>query len=297
MARALHAMRLRLLLLALPGIGAIAAGGRDATAGGAGDRPNIVLVMPDDVGYGDFACLGNPVIRTPHIDAFHRESVRLADFHVSPTCAPTRCALLTGRHEFKSGVTHTILERERMSLKATTLAQVLKSAGYSTGVFGKWHLGDEARYQPGRRGFDEVFIHGGGGIGQTYPGSCGDAPGNTYFDPAILHNGTFEKTEGYCTDSFFGRALTWMDERRKGDAPFFAYITPNAAHAPLQCPDEYSRRYAGKVPRRIEVLRHDREHRRQLRTAAAEAPGMGRRGEHAGRLHDRQRRDRGHQDL
>ena len=248
MARVFHAMRLHLLLLALPGIGAIAAGGRDATAGGVGDRPNIVLVMPDDVGYGDFACLGNPVIRTPHIDAFHRESVRLADFHVSPTCAPTRCALLTGRHEFKSGVTHTIYERERMSLKATTLAQVLKSAGYSTGVFGKWHLGDEARYQPDRRGFDEVFIHGGGGIGQTYPGSCGDVPGNTYFDPAILHNGTFEKTEGYCTDSFFGRALTWMDERRKGGAPFFAYITPNAAHAPLQCPEEYSRRYAEKVP-------------------------------------------------
>ena len=233
--------------MSLP-VGAIAPRRADATAGGVGDRPNIILVMPDDVGYGDFACLGNPIIRTPNIDAFHGQSVRFTDFHVSPTCAPTRCALMTGRHEFKSGVTHTILERERMSLKATTLAQVLKSAGYTTGIFGKWHLGDEAAYQPDRRGFDEVFIHGGGGIGQTYPGSCGDAPGNTYFDPAILHNGTFEKTKGYCTDVFFGRAMTWMDEQRKGDAPFFAYITPNAAHAPLQCPEEYSRRYAGKVP-------------------------------------------------
>src|SRR5947209_4501696 len=185
-------------------------------ARGAGPaRPNIVVVMPDDVGYGDFACLGNPIIRTPHIDALHARSVRFTDFHVSPTCAPTRTALMTGRHEFKSGVTHTVFERERMSLGATTLAEVLRSGGYATGVFGKWHLGDEDAYQPGRRGFDEVFIHGAGGIGQTYPGSCGDAPGNTYFNPALLHNGMFEKTKGYCTDLFFGRALAWMDEVRR----------------------------------------------------------------------------------
>ncbi len=210
-------------------------------------RPNIVLVMTDDHGYGDLGFTGNPIIQTPHLDAFARESVRFTDFHVSPTCAPTRCAFMTGRHEFRSGVTHTIHERERMSLKATTLAQVLKSAGYTTGIFGKWHLGDEPAYQPNRRGFDEVFIHGAGGLGQSYPGSCGDAPGNTYFDPAILHNGRFEKTKGYCTDVFFGQALTWMDARRKAGSPFFAYITPNAPHAPLQCPEEYERRYAGKV--------------------------------------------------
>ncbi len=214
-------------------------------------RPNIILVMPDDIGYGDFSCLGNPVIRTPHIDAFSGQSVRLNDFHVSPTCAPTRSALMTGRHEFKSGVTHTIMERERMSLKATTLAQVLKSAGYVTGIFGKWHLGDEAAYQPERRGFDEVYIHGAGGIGQTYPGSCGDAPGNMYFDPALLHNGVFEKSKGYCTDLFFDQALAWMDRQRQGPAPFFAYITPNAAHGPLQCPDDYARRHAGEVPENV----------------------------------------------
>jgi len=154
---------------------------------------------------------------------------------------------MTGRHEFRSGVTHTILERERMSLKALTLAQALKSAGYATGIFGKWHLGDEAPYQPDQRGFDEVFIHGAGGIGQTYAGSCGDAPGNAYFDPAIRHNGRFEKTKGYCTDVFFGQALNWMDTRRKDKSPFFAYITPNAPHAPLQCPEEYAKRHAGQV--------------------------------------------------
>ena len=124
--------------------------------------PNIIIVMPDDIGYGDFACLGNSIIRTPTIDALSRESVRFTDFHVSPTCAPTRAALMTGRHEFKSGVTHTIYERERLSLQATTLAQMLKSAGYATGIFGKWHLGDEPDRWPSKRGFDEMFIHGGG---------------------------------------------------------------------------------------------------------------------------------------
>jgi arylsulfatase len=208
--------------------------------------------MPDDVGYGDFSCHGNPVVRTPHLDAFYKQSIRFTDFHVSPTCAPTRCALMTGRHEFKSGVTHTIYERERMSLKAATLPQMVQRAGYTTGIFGKWHLGDEAAYQPGRRGFDEVFIHGGGGIGQTYPGSCGDAPGNTYFSPALLHNGKFEKTTGYCTDVFFDQALAWIERQHasgsgSGGKPFFAYITPNAAHAPLQVPDEYFARYRGKV--------------------------------------------------
>src|SRR4051812_11090568 len=229
----------------LAALAVLAALGLPATpARGAGRPPNIILVMPDDIGYGDYACLGNPIVRTPAVDAFKRDSLLFTQFHASPTCAPTRAALMSGRHEFKSGVTHTILERERMSLKAVTLAQVLKSAGYTTGIFGKWHLGDEPAYQPNRRGFDEVFIHGAGGIGQTYAGSCGDAPGNTYFDPAILHNGQFEKTKGYCTDVFFGQALKWLDSTRQKGQPFFAYIVPNAPHAPLQCPEEYSKRYA-----------------------------------------------------
>jgi arylsulfatase len=210
------------------------------------ERPNIVLVMTDDQGYGELACHGNPLIQTPNWDRLFRESVRFTDFHVSPTCAPTRASLMTGRHEFRSGVTHTILERERLSLKAVTLAQVLKSAGYATGIFGKWHLGDEAPYQPNRRGFDEVFIHGAGGIGQTYPGSCGDAPGNTYFSPAILHNGRFEKTEGFCTDVFFSQALQWIGARRQERAPFFAYVATNAPHSPYVCPEKYSQLYAGK---------------------------------------------------
>jgi arylsulfatase len=208
--------------------------------------PNIILVMPDDIGYGDYACLGNPVVRTPSVDAFKKESLLFTQFQASPTCAPTRAALLTGRHEFRNGVTHTIFERERMTLKATTLAQVLKSAGYATGIFGKWHLGDEDAYRPEHRGFDEVYIHGGGGIGQTYAGSCGDAPGNTNINPALWHNGEWEKTEGYCTDLFFDQAIRWINTCREKQQPFFAYITPNAAHAPLVVPEKYYAHYFGK---------------------------------------------------
>jgi len=200
-------------------------------------RPNIIYVMTDDQGYGDIAALGNPVLATPNLDRMHRESVRLTEFHVSPTCAPTRAALLTGRHEFRSGVTHTVCERERLALSAVTLPELLRRrAGYATGIFGKWHLGDEDAYQPGSRGFDRVFIHGGGGIGQSYPGSCGDAPGNTYFDPVIRSDGTFVKTKGYCTDVFFDAALAWIDGRRKTGEPFFCVLTPNAPHDPLDCP-------------------------------------------------------------
>jgi arylsulfatase A-like enzyme len=210
-------------------------------------RPHIVFVLTDDQGYGDLSCHGNPVLKTPNIDRLHDEGVRFTDFHVSPTCSPTRSALLTGRHEFKNGVTHTILERERLTPKATTLAEVLKTAGYTTGIFGKWHLGDEPSRWPSNRGFDEMFIHGCGGIGQSYAGSCGDAPGNTYFDPAILHNGKFEKTKGYCTDVFFAQALRWIESVKGNDRPFFCYIPTNAPHAPLQVRPEDEARYRDKV--------------------------------------------------
>lgn len=210
-------------------------------------RPNIIFILTDDQGYGDLSANGNPVLQTPNLDRMRGESVRFTDFHVSPTCAPTRSALLTGRHEFRNGVTHTIQERERLALDAITLPQVLQRAGYQTGIFGKWHLGDEPEYQPGKRGFGEVFIHGAGGIGQSYPGSCGDAPGNKYFDPMILHNGTFEKTRGYCTDVFFDKALAWIGEV-KDRGPFYCHLATNAPHTPLQVRPEDEARYAGKVP-------------------------------------------------
>jgi arylsulfatase len=213
----------------------------------AADQPNIVFILTDDQGYGDISAHGNPILKTPHLDRLRSESVRFEDFHVSPTCAPTRSALFTGRHEFKNGVTHTILERERLAPGAVTLAQTLRDSGYATGIFGKWHLGDEDEYLPTARGFTEMFIHGAGGIGQSYPGSGGDAPGNKYFNPAIFHNGRFVKTSGYCTDVFFRQARDWMRSQHEAGKPFFAYIPTNAPHSPYIAKPGDAALYEGKV--------------------------------------------------
>ncbi|MDP4720959.1 MAG: arylsulfatase [Akkermansiaceae bacterium] len=225
-------MKITSLLLAFVGIISSAA---------AEKKPNILFIITDDQGYGDLACHGHPFLKTPNLDKLHSESTRFTDYHVSPTCAPTRAALMSGKNPFEVGVTHTILERERLALNVTTVADILKEAGYETGIFGKWHLGEEDAYQPGSRGFDEVFIHGAGGIGQNFAGSQGDVPGNDYFDPTILHNGIFEKTSGFCTDVFVREALGWMHEKR--DKPFFAYIALNAPHGPFHAPEKYKEMY------------------------------------------------------
>src|SRR5690606_26843628 len=126
---------------------------------------------------------------------------------------------------------------------ATILPQVLKTAGYTSGIFGKWHLGDEHDYQPDQRGFDETFIHGGGGIGQSYDCSCADAPDNRYHDPVIRHNGRFVRTEGFCTDVFFPAALGWIKEQADANQPFFAYIATNAPHGPFIAPEKNAKRF------------------------------------------------------
>ena len=211
-----------------------------------GSRPNIILVMTDDQGMGDLSCLGNPVLRTPNLDRFYGLSTRFTEFHVSPTCAPTRAAIMSGRHEFKNGVTHTIKEREIMALSSTTIPELLSQNGYETGIFGKWHLGDEDAHQPYNRGFTETFIHGAGGIGQAYEGSCADFPPNKddrYFNNVILHNDTIVQTKGFCTDIFFKAALGWIREMDETDKPFFAYITPNAPHGPMIAPESYAKRF------------------------------------------------------
>jgi len=215
----------------------------DSGAGLAGSRPNLILVMTDDQGYAPVGKNGHPWIRTPNLDTLHDAGARFERFLVSPTCSPTRSALMTGRHPLKNGVTHTIFERERLTLDAVTLPEILKQAGYKTGIFGKWHLGDEEPYQPENRGFDEVFIHGAGGIGQAYDCSCADVPNNSYFDPVIRHNGTFVKTKGFCTDVFFTAGLGWIRERQAEDEPFFAYISTNAPHAPYHAPESNIKRF------------------------------------------------------
>jgi arylsulfatase A-like enzyme len=189
--------------------------------------PNVVLVISDDQGYGDLSAHGSPRVQTPALDRFRRESTALDRFHASPTCAPTRAALLSGLHEFRCGVSHTLMGRGLLRPGIATMPEMFRAAGYRTGIFGKWHLGDAYPCRPEDRGFDEVFVHGGGGIGQI-----GDHWGNGYFDPWIRRRGGWEKTRGYCTDVFFHEAIRWLGERATAKERFFLLLAPNAPHAP-----------------------------------------------------------------
>ena len=202
----------------------------------AGEKPNIVLVITDDQGYGDLGCNGNPYIKTPSIDQFSNDAVSFSNFHVSTTCAPTRGALMSGRHTNRVNVFHTISGRSLLFEDEVILPQVLGMNGYVSGMFGKWHLGDNYPYRPEDRGFAEVVRHGGGGICQMP-----DYWGNDYFDDTYWHNGETQKYDGYCTDVFFNEALRFIDENK--DQPFFCYISPNAPHGPLNVPKEYMDMY------------------------------------------------------
>ena len=200
--------------------------------------PNVILLLTDDQGYGDLSCHGNPILKTPYLDRLHDESVRFTNFHVSPSCAPSRSALMTGRYANATGVWHTVNGRSLLDPEEVTMAQCFRTAGYSTGIFGKWHLGDTYPLRPGDRGFEEVLVHGGGGVHQTP-----DYFGNDYFDDTYHHNGKLEKFSGFCTDIWFDNAMKFMERSQTARRPFFSYIPTNAAHAPFWAPDEYSKLY------------------------------------------------------
>ena len=202
-------------------------------------KPNIVLVITDDQGYGDLGCHGNSVIKTPNMDAFHAAAVRLTDFHVDPLCAPTRAGLLTGRYAFRCGVTAAFAGRSILRPDETTIAEILKQNGYTTGLFGKWHLGDNFPFRPNERGFDETIVYWSGGATQA-----ADAWGNDYFDDRYSHNNVVEQFQGYCTDVFFREGAKWIEENR--DRPFFAYFPLNAPHGPLFVDEKYSKPYLAK---------------------------------------------------
>ena len=221
-------------LALLPGC---ASGGRGVK--GIGRRPNVVLVMTDDQGYGDLHCHGNDVIDTPNLDKLHARSIRLTDFHVDPTCSPTRSALMTGHYSTKTGVWHTIMGRSMLGAHETTVADVFSANGYKTAIFGKWHLGDNYPFRPQDRGFGEVLIHGGGGVGQGP-----DYWGNDYFDDTYFHNGKPEKFEGYCTDVWFDGALNFIEANK--NRPFFCYVPTNAPHGPYNVAEKYSKPYLDK---------------------------------------------------
>ncbi|WP_127580095.1 arylsulfatase [Paenibacillus koleovorans] len=204
-------------------------------------KPNVVFVITDDQGYGDLGCAGNPIIRTPHIDRLHAESVRFTDFHVGPTCAPTRAGLMTGHYHNSTGVWHTIGGRSLLRKDEISLADVFSANGYRTGIFGKWHLGDNYPYRPHDRGFQEAVVHGGGGIGNTP-----DYWGNDYFDDTYFDRGSPRRFEGYCTDVWFRLGLDFIERHR--DEPFFCYIPTNAPHSPFQVEERYVEPYRGQVP-------------------------------------------------
>ena len=197
------------------------------------ERPNIVIVITDDQGYGDLACHGNPIIKTPHLDKLYNESTVLTDYHVAPTCSPTRAALLTGHWTNRTGVWHTIMGRSMIRENEVTIGQHFEK-DYATAMFGKWHLGDNYPYRPEDRGFEEVYRHGGGGVGQTP-----DVWDNSYFDGAYFHNQKIVPAKGFCTDVFFEQANEFIKEAAKTDEPFLAYISLNAPHGPLHAPQKY----------------------------------------------------------
>jgi arylsulfatase A-like enzyme/dienelactone hydrolase len=209
---------------------------------GAGRRPNVLVIITDDQGYGDLSRHGNPVLKTPHLDRLASGGVELTQFYVSPVCAPTRASLMTGRWNYRTRVVDTYLGRAMMDPAEVTLAEVLGGAGYRTGLFGKWHLGDNFPMRPQDQGFQEVLMHRGGGIGQP-----SDPPGGeSYFDPLLLHNGQLVKTKGYCSDVFTDAALRFIERER--DKPFFCYLAFNAPHAPYQVPPQYAETYRRLIP-------------------------------------------------
>ena len=201
------------------------------------DRPNIVLIMTDDQGWAQLGSHGDPVLKTPHLDALAEEAVEMTRFYVSPVCAPTRAALMTGRYNYRTGVVDTYLGRAMMHPDEVTIAEILGGNGYRTGIFGKWHLGDNYPLRTVDQGFQESVVHKGGGIGQP-----SDPPGSDYFDPILFHNGEQKQFSGYCTDVYFDEAMRWIGDG--GDAPFFAYIPTNAPHSPYLVPDSYREPYA-----------------------------------------------------
>jgi len=202
----------------------------------------IVLIVTDDQGYGDFGFYGNANIRTPQLDAMAERSARLDPFYVHPVCAPTRAALMTGRHPQRTGAIDTWVGRAMMAPEEVTVAEVLRDAGWATGIFGKWHLGDCYPMRAMDQGFAETLVHRGGGIGQPADPEGGEGK---YTDPVLFHNGERLEAEGYCTDVFFDAALQWIRAQHAAERPFFAYVPTNAPHGPFHdVPEALRKSYA-----------------------------------------------------
>jgi len=204
-------------------------------------RPNVVLVMTDDQGSGDFGFAGNRWVDTPELDLMAARSARLTSFYVSPVCSPTRASLMTGRYNQRTRAIDTWIGRSMLEPDEVTIAELLREAGYATGIFGKWHLGDCYPMRPQDQGFEKVLVHRGGGIGQPADPEGGEGK---YTDAVLFEDGERVETEGYCTDVYFDAALTWMRAEHARGRPFFAYVATNAPHGPFDdVPRELYERY------------------------------------------------------
>jgi arylsulfatase A len=199
-------------------------------------KPNILLMMTDDQGFGDMSGHGNPVLKTPNLDRLAKESTEFMQFTVCPNCSPTRASLMTGRYNYRTGVTEVIRGNFMMFNDEVTIAELLRDAGYRTGIFGKWHLGDNYPMRPTDQGFEEALVHKAGGIGQ----GAGPA-GNKYFDPILEHNDVPKTYKGYCDDIFTDAAMEFIE--KKSDKPFFTYLATNLPHFPLEVSDQLADPY------------------------------------------------------
>ena len=208
--------------------------------------PNVILIITDDQGYGDLNFNGNPNIITPALDNFAAESVRFNNFYVSPVCAPTRSSLMTGRYSLRTGVRDTYNGGAIMASSEVTLAEMLKQANFTTGIFGKWHLGDNYPSRPSDQGFDESLIHLAGGMGQVGDFTNYFKKDTSYFDPILWHNNEQKPYQGYCSDIFTENAIEFIEKNKNN--PFFCYLSFNAPHNPLQVPDEYYQIYKNIDP-------------------------------------------------
>ena len=208
--------------------------------------PNVIIIMTDDQGFGDLGINQNPNIITPNIDKFANKSIQFNNFFVSPVCAPTRSSLMTGRYSLRTGVRDTYNGGAIMSNNETTIAEILREANYATGIFGKWHLGDNYPFRPSEQGFDESLIHLAGGIGQVGDFTNYFKGDRSYFDPILWKNNKQNQYEGYCSDIFAENAIEFIEKNKNNS--FFCYLSFNAPHTPLQVPEKYYNMYKDLDP-------------------------------------------------
>ena len=195
------------------------------------DKPNVIIILSDDQGWGDFSVNGNSNINTPNIDQLAKDGAHFENFYVQPVCSPTRAEMLTGRYHSRGGVYSTSAGGERLDLDETTIAQVFKQAGYATAAYGKWHNGMQYPYHPNARGFDDYY------------GFCSGHWGN-YFSPMLEHNQEIVTGEGFLIDDFTDHGIKFIEDNK--DAPFLLYLPYNTPHAPMQVPDRWWDQYRDK---------------------------------------------------